>query len=37
VFYALLDSKSATGAYRFELHPADATLKVQARVFMRGP
>ncbi|XQM35266.1 Glucans biosynthesis protein G [Cupriavidus sp. H19C3] len=36
VFYALLDSKRATGAYRFELVPgADATLKVQARVFMR--
>jgi len=37
VFYALLDSKSATGAYRFELQPdSDAVLKVQARVFMRG-
>ena len=38
VFYALLDSPSATGAYRFELNPNDnAVLKVQARVFMRGP
>ncbi|CAG9170097.1 glucan biosynthesis protein G [Cupriavidus pampae] len=36
VFYALLDSQRATGAYRFELAPGDdATLKVQARVFMR--
>jgi len=38
VFYALLDSKSATGAYRFDLYPGeDSVLKVQARVFMRGP
>jgi len=38
VFYALLDSKRATGAYRFELSPGDdSVLKVQARVFMRGP
>lgn len=38
VFYALLDSKNATGAYRFDLYPGeDAILKVQARVFMRGP
>ena len=36
VFYALLDSQRATGAYRFELMPGeDSTLKVQARVFMR--
>ncbi len=32
-----MDSQRATGAYRFELMPGtDATLKVQARVFMRG-
>jgi len=38
VFYALMDSKRATGAYRFELIPGeDSVLKVQARVFMRGP
>lgn len=37
VFYALLDSPRATGAYRFVLTPgADAVLDVQARVFMRG-
>ncbi|CAG2142250.1 Glucans biosynthesis protein G [Cupriavidus campinensis] len=37
VFFALMDSQRATGAYRFELMPGtDATLKVQARVFMRG-
>ncbi len=41
VFYALLDSPRATGAYRFELTPglatSDTTLKVQARILMRGP
>ncbi len=37
VFFALLDSKNATGAYRFELRPdSDAVLKVQARIFMRN-
>jgi glucans biosynthesis protein len=36
-FYALLESPRATGAYRFVLTPgADATLDVQARVFLRG-
>ena len=36
VFYALLDSKRATGAYRFDLTPGeDSVLQVQARVFMR--
>ncbi len=38
VFYALLDSQRATGAYRFDLYPGeDAVLKVQARIFLRGP
>jgi len=38
VFYALLDSKRATGAYRFDLTPGeDSLLKVQARVFLRAP
>jgi glucans biosynthesis protein len=37
VFYALLNSPRATGAYRFVLTPgADSVLDVQARVFMRG-
>lgn len=37
VFYALLDSQRATGAYRFDLYPGeDTVLKVQARVFLRG-
>ncbi|WP_420992538.1 glucan biosynthesis protein G [Cupriavidus sp. 30B13] len=37
VFYALLDSQRATGAYRFDLVPGEDTiLKVQARIFMRG-
>jgi periplasmic glucans biosynthesis protein len=36
VFYALLDSKSVTGAYRFELQPrGDTVLNVQSRVFAR--
>jgi len=36
-FYALLQSPRATGAYRFVLTPGeDATLDVQARVFVRG-
>lgn len=35
-FYALLDSESVTGAYRFELAPgADTALDVTARVFAR--
>ena len=37
VFYALLNSPRATGAYRFVLKPGeDSVLDVQARVFMRG-
>ena len=37
VFYALLDSQRATGAYRFDLYPGEDTiLKVQARIFLRG-
>jgi glucans biosynthesis protein len=36
VFYALLNSPRATGAYRFVLTPGeDSVLDVQARVFMR--
>ncbi len=36
VFYGLLDGKSITGAYRFEVHPGTTTqLKVQARLFTR--
>jgi glucans biosynthesis protein len=40
-FYALLESPRATGAYRFVLTPVqapgnDATVDVQARVFLRG-
>lgn len=35
---ALLESKSATGAYAFHLQPGDPTLiDVSARVFVRGP
>ncbi len=35
-FYALLDSPSVTGAYRFELTPGDPTaLAVEARLFAR--
>jgi glucans biosynthesis protein len=38
VVYALLDSRRATGAYRFEITPGDATLvKVEQRVFLREP
>ncbi len=34
--YALLDSPSVTGAYRFELHPgANTTLEVDARIIAR--
>ncbi|MEP6557463.1 MAG: glucan biosynthesis protein G [Burkholderiales bacterium] len=37
VFYALLDSPRATGAYRFELHPGKETrLDVTSRVFLRA-
>jgi glucans biosynthesis protein len=37
VLYALLDSRRATGAYRFTLHPGDETLvDVQARLFLRA-
>lgn len=36
--FALLDSPSATGAYRFVLHPGtDARLDVQSRIFLRKP
>lgn len=36
VFYALLDSESITGAYRFELHPrGDTVLNIQSRLFAR--
>lgn len=35
-FYALLDSRSVTGAYRFDLLPgADTALEVKARLFAR--
>ena len=34
--YALLDSKSITGAYRFIVHPGDETaMEVKSRIFMR--
>lgn len=37
VIYALLDSPSMTGAYRFELHPDRSTkMAVRAQLFMRG-
>jgi glucans biosynthesis protein len=37
VFYALLDSRSATGAYRFELTPgADTAMEVKARLYLRN-
>lgn len=37
VFYALLDSPSVAGAYRFELEPgAHTTLTVEARLFLRA-
>lgn len=36
VFYALLDSQSVTGAYRFELLPrGDTVLNIQSRIFAR--
>ena len=36
VVYALLDSRRATGAYRFVIRPGDATgMDVRARVFLR--
>jgi periplasmic glucans biosynthesis protein len=36
VIYALLDSASATGAYRFEVHPAaETTLEISATLFPR--
>lgn len=36
VIYALLDSKSVTGAYRFELRPGVTTeMEVKSRVFLR--
>jgi glucans biosynthesis protein len=36
--FALLDSPSLTGAYRFAVDPGDATLvKVQGRLFLRRP
>ncbi|MFM2480865.1 glucan biosynthesis protein G [Celerinatantimonas sp. YJH-8] len=37
-FYALMDSPSATGAYRFTLYPdqnKDAQIKVESRIYMR--
>ncbi len=37
MFYALLDSPRATGAYRFELHPGKETrLDVTSRMFLRA-
>jgi periplasmic glucans biosynthesis protein len=37
-FYALLDSPSATGAYRFELYPGiDAAIEISATLFPRKP
>jgi glucans biosynthesis protein len=37
VVYALLDSRRATGAYRFVIRPGDATtMEVRARVFLRA-
>lgn len=36
VMYALLDSPSVTGAYRFDIYPGSPTeMKIQARVFAR--
>jgi periplasmic glucans biosynthesis protein len=36
-FYALLDGKSVTGAYQFDVHPGETTrLEVQAAIFARG-
>jgi glucans biosynthesis protein len=36
--YALLDSRRATGAYRFDVHPGGETvMDVRARVFLRAP
>jgi glucans biosynthesis protein len=38
VVYALLDSRRATGAYRFVLRPgADTAMDVKARIFLREP
>jgi len=38
VVYALLDSRSVTGAYRFEIVPGDRTIvKVMLRIFLRRP
>lgn len=38
VVHALLDSPRATGAWRFEIRPGDATvMEVRARVFLRAP
>ncbi len=38
VIYALLDSPSATGAYRFDLQPGeDALLDVEAKIYLRKP
>lgn len=38
VVYALLDSPRATGAYRFEIAPGDATvMTVRARIYLRAP
>lgn len=38
VVYALMASKRATGAYRFEVRPgADTVTDVQARLYLRGP
>lgn len=37
VIYALLESKRATGAYRFEIKPGlDTVTEVQARLYLRG-
>lgn len=38
VIYALLDSPSATGAYRYVFKPGvETVLEVSARIFLRGP
>lgn len=38
VFYALLDSPRATGAFKITLHPGrDAVLDVESRIFLRAP
>jgi glucans biosynthesis protein len=38
VVYALLDSKRATGAYRFEIRPgAETRMDVRARLYLREP